>query len=372
MRLARGRKPMKILQETLEATLMEIVAEEDSVGSLDELKATIAETIADIAESTAESMLVKIKDDAATGLKEKWEYQQQFEERLRKHWRKPLELLDLFISLATEAGGEFNKAFSDEAARSNDPMFKALTLLHARACQVASATLVLLRSGFADDAHARWRALHEIAVVALFIGERGRTVAERYLLHDSVQRYKLALKHGRHAKAIQEEPITRKEFEELKAERDKLVARFGTPFKEEYGWAASTLGKKRPTIADIEESVDLEHWRPYYGMASDNVHANAHGAYYRLGSSLRPGAILLAGPSNAGLADPGHSTAISLNQITTELLTTKSTFDNIVISNILLKLADEIGEAFLKAHRGLEALEAESRSPDAAQCGSEP
>ena len=42
---------MKILQETFEACLMEIVAEEDSVGSLDDLKATIAETIPDIAES---------------------------------------------------------------------------------------------------------------------------------------------------------------------------------------------------------------------------------------------------------------------------------------------------------------------------------
>ena len=242
--------------------------------------------------------------------------------------------------------------------------------MHARACQVASATLVLLRSGYADDAHARWRALHEIAVVVLFISEKGRTVAERYLLHDIVQRYKLALKHRRHAKAIQEEPITEKEFDELKAERDKLVARFGTPFKEEYGWAASTLGKGRPTIAHIEDSVDLEHWRPYYGMASDNVHANAHGAYYRLGSSLRPGEILLAGASNAGLADPGHSTAISLNQITTVLLATKLTLDNIVISKILLRLVDEIGEAFLQAHRELAALEAASRSPDAAQCGS--
>ena len=350
---------------------MEIVAEEDSVGSLDDLKATIAQTIPDIAESTAESMLAKIKDDAAAGLKEKWDYQQQFEERLRKHWGQSLEFLDLFISLAREAGDEFNKAFRDEAARSNDAVFKALTLLHARACQVASAILVLLRSGYADDAHARWRALHEIAVVALFISETGRTVAERYLLHDSVQRYKLAVKHRRHAKAMEEEPITRKELEELKAERDKLVARFGTPFKRDYGWAASALGRKRPTIADIEDSVNLEHWRPYYGMASDNVHTNAHGAYYRLGSSLRPAELLLAGPSDAGLAEPGHSAAISPNLTTTVLLATKPTLDNIVISNILLKLVDEIGEAFLQAHRELEALEAESRSPDAAQCGNE-
>ena len=106
-------------------------------------------------------------------------------------------------------------------------------------------------------------------------------------------------------------------------------------------------------------------------MASDNVHANAYGAFFRLGSGLRPSELVLTGPSDAGLAGPGHSTAISLNQITPGLLTTKPTFDNIVISNILLKLAHEIGEAFLKAHRELEALEAESRSRDVAQCGSE-
>ena len=117
-------------------------------------------------------------------MKEKREYQQQFEERLRNHWQKPLELLDLLISLATEGGDEFNETFKEEAGRSNDPVFKALTLLHARACQIASAILVLLRSGYADDAHARWRTLHEISVVSIFIGERGKNVAERYLLHD--------------------------------------------------------------------------------------------------------------------------------------------------------------------------------------------
>ena len=264
--------------------MTEILSDEDPIDNLDDLKALIASEVPDLADSIAESMLTTVKKDAPAGLREKREYQQQFEERLKNHWQKPLELLDLFISLATEAGDEFNKTCRDDAARSNDAMFKALTLLHARACQVASAILLLLRSGYADDAHARWRALHEISVVGHFISEKGLDVAERYLLHDTIQRYKLALKHRKHAEAINEEPIPRQEFEELRAERDKLVARFGKSFKENYGWAASALGKDSPSFENIEESVELEHWRPYYGMASDNVHANAHGAYYRLGS----------------------------------------------------------------------------------------
>ena len=271
-------------KETFESSLTEILSDEDPIDNLDDLKALIASEVPDLADSIAESMLTTVKKDAPAGLREKREYQQQFEERLKNHWQKPLELLDLFISLATEAGDEFNKTCRDDAARSNDAMFKALTLLHARACQVASAILLLLRSGYADDAHARWRALHEISVVGHFISEKGLDVAERYLLHDTIQRYKLALKHRKHAEAINEEPIPRQEFEELRAERDKLVARFGKSFKENYGWAASALGKDSPSFENIEESVELEHWRPYYGMASDNVHANAHGAYYRLGS----------------------------------------------------------------------------------------
>ena len=82
--------------------------------------------------------------------------------------------------------------------------------------------------------------------------------------------------------------------------------------------------------------------------------ANAHGAYFRLGSNPQTNEVLLAGPSIVGLADPGHATAISLCQITTVLLATKPNLDGIVTSNILLKLVDEIGNALLQAHQELE------------------
>ena len=44
---------------------------------------------------------------------------------------------------------------------------------------MSRAILALLRSGFADDAHARWRSLHELAVVSGFISEYGEDVAEK-------------------------------------------------------------------------------------------------------------------------------------------------------------------------------------------------
>lgn len=108
------------------------------------------------------------------------------------------------------------------------------------------------------------------------------------------------------------------------------------------------------TLVDIEQHVGLEHWRPYYRMASDNVHANAHGAYFRLGLGPETNALLLVGPSSMGLVDAGHSSAISLRQITVALLATRPTLDGIVASNILSMLQDEIGQAFLEVHHELE------------------
>ena len=88
-----------MLQEMFESSLMEILPVEDSPDSKGDLGARLASAIPDLADSIAESMLATIKKEAPVGLKEKREYQQQFEERLRNHWQKPLELLDLLIEV---------------------------------------------------------------------------------------------------------------------------------------------------------------------------------------------------------------------------------------------------------------------------------
>ena len=343
---------MGILQDTFDSFWEEFLAEKGWAGSPEELIREVRDMIPELADSAAQSMLSEIKKGAESELKANRKQQRGFEKRLNTRWEAPLNLLELLISLALEAGSKFNDEHRGNAELSNDLVFAVLTLLHSRSCQIASAILVLLRSGYADDAYARWRALHEISIVSNFISANGSEVAERYLLHDGIQRYKLALKYQKHAEAINEEPLPEEEFNELQDVRNELINRFEEGFDGEYGWAASALGKSRVTFADIEEAVDLEHWRPYYRMASDSVHGNVRGAYFRLGLSPKGEGVLLAGPSDMGLADPGHSTAISLQQVTTTLLATKPNLDNIVIMKMLQQLQKEIGEAFLEVHSG--------------------
>lgn len=198
---------------------------------------------------------------------------------------------------------------------------------------------------------ARWRCLHEIAVVTYFVAQHGNDTAERYLLHDRVDSYKASLQYKKHCESLGYEPLTEDELNELQRQRDALVARFGKEYGGECGWAVHAMKKKRVTFRDLEEAAGLDHLRPFYKLASHNVHADPKGAFFRLGLTQEGPDILLAGPSNFGLADPGHCTAISLTQVTTTLLAKEPVLDGLVTCEILQQLQRDAGEAFIEAHR---------------------
>ena len=146
---------------------------------------------------------------------------------------------------------------------------------------------------------------------------------------------------------------------ELKEACTVTVQKYGREFRKSYGWAAAALRKETPTFADIECSVKLDHFRPYYKLASQGIHANPQGAnpqgaFFRLGTLGEE--VLLAGPSNAGIADPGHSVAISLYQATVFLLSERPSYDHLVAVKIMGRLTDEIGNALIRSHKEVEQM----------------
>jgi hypothetical protein len=87
-------------------------------------------------------------------------------------------------------------------------------------------------------------------------------------------------------------------------------------------------------------------------MASHNVHANPKGVFFKLGL-IGDEQTMLAGPSNAGLADPGYATALSLVQITSTLVLLYPTMDNNIAVRIMFKLTEEVGKQMSAAHEQL-------------------
>lgn len=310
--------------------------------------------LASAASASAPRIFQSLKTRGPAMLRERRTLLAGFERRLYRAWKRPLDLLEMFIVICAETGEGISAQWSWKDPKGQDRVFDIVRRLQARACQVACEILTLLKAGFAPAAHARWRTLHETVVTACFIAEHGRMAAELYRDHEYTEAKKAARLYQRYARRLGYARISPREMTSLRRRYATRLKKHGAAFKDDQGWAAVVLGQKRATIADVEKAVKLDHLRPFYRMASHPVHAGVKSIRFSL--ALEQGTdILLTGPSNLGLTDPGHSAAISLGQITTTLVFLLPTSDSISVGRVLQLFIDEIGEAFIEAHHKLEA-----------------
>lgn len=292
-----------------------------------------------------------LKADTAAMLEDRAALRAGFQERQRQKWGAAFDKLRALIEAAIELGGEFSQQYGQEAAMHNDFLFDALRRLHARACLLANETHWMLEGGFASGAMSRWRTLHEVSVIAFFLRQHGQAAAERYLLHEGIESFQAARKYQEHYKRLGEVPFSAAEFQKLQDRRDDLCRRFGKDYDKDWGWAADALKAKSVTFTDIEKSLNMDHMRPYFKWACYGSHAGSKGLHYDLGNVLTPPdkPVLLAGPSDAGLADPGNLAAMSLFQVTVCLLTHHMTLTTLVVLNALNRMSEEVQAAFIDA-----------------------
>jgi hypothetical protein len=334
---------------------LEFTAEE-----IQEIERRFTREVADRVPQLLETLTAELATNVLVVLKRRWRGELRgqhreyagFQRRLYRRWGEPLGLLRMLLTISREYGASVNQELRGSSVTDSPHLVEVLTRLHARACQIVDEIPVLLSAGFADGAMARWRTLHEIAVIALFVGEHGEQVAERYVQHQHVESRRAAHDYVACQERLGYEPLEPSELSDVEHAYKAVVARFGGAFTTQYGWAAQQFGIKKPSFSDIERAAGVDHLRAHYRMASHNVHANPKGVFFKLGL-LEEADLLLAGPSNAGLADPGHSAAISLVQTSTPLGLLHPTLDNIVALRIMLELERESGQAFGAAHQQL-------------------
>lgn len=274
-----------------------------------------------------------------------------FVDRNIKRWKSGFDALEVLIVTCTEIGEDFNSTNRDRAIRENNVKFDTVVRLHARACHISSEILWLLKGGFADGAHARWRALHEVVVTALFLVAHDNELSIRYRKHEVVESYKGMTQYNRYEPRLNIVKFSEEELMECKLAHDELVSKYGEDFKNNYGWAAIALKNKRPNFFNLEEAVGLDHLRPYYKWASQNIHANADGINNKLGLSEAKEEFLLVGVSNSGMTDPAQLTALSLSQISVVSLNIYPNINTLITQNIIEKLKEDIGDLFFKAEQ---------------------
>lgn len=280
-----------------------------------------------------------------------------FESRLLLKWSEPFKLLKMMNVIALEVGENIYKEIYTDGKDKISAKDEVLIRTHARGCRIVDEIICLLKGGYSDAAFARWRTLHEIAVLCLFIEENNIDLSQRYLHYYNVESYYELKEYMKNQEELGLEPLDPLIVHDLENEIVKLKSIYGDDFLKPYGWAATVLDKKQRNFKGIEYKVGLNHLRPYYKLACNNVHSGTKGSMYNIALMDDYQNIILAGASNYGLADAGQNTAISLTQICASLVAHKSTYERLIGVNILNMLSDEVCDSFLKIQEEIEVEE---------------
>lgn len=261
-------------------------------------------------------------------------------------WGKALHLLEMLTSICLGLGEDFNEKYRVIESNAGNSKFAVLTRLHARGCQVSQEIFFLLKSGFADGALARWRTLDEIAVIATYIAQQDNVVAEQYMDHVHVKKWQVKVETLAHFESMGLPPATAEEVELIDRNYKEVMTKYGRSFAGNYGWAATSLGIKGPTLHDIEEKIGWTQNKYYYNMANHNVHADVTGILFRL-SSVYYTDELITGQSIFGLSEPGYNTATSILLLTSALVFSDEQDDSYVIDMMAAnEIREEVYEAF--------------------------
>lgn len=277
-----------------------------------------------------------------------------FRRRCYRRWRDGLDQLKMFIVMSEEYGSTINQRERFRAVQEQNYTFEATVALHARAVRVSNEILALLCDGFPDGALSRWRTLHEIAVTTTFLAQNDREIAKRFIAHRGIANAKALKQYVEFLPRSNMTPLEPGSIETAEAVKASLIEEFGPEFREDYGWAYPIISKNRGiTLYDLEVATGLDHWRPRFRWASDDIHAGAKPYHASLGAAETPldKPVLLTGRSDSAFTDPAHMCVISLNLANHALPAAYLNDQDRMVIMALRLLSDLVGETFLEIDR---------------------
>ena len=274
-----------------------------------------------------------------------------FEHRVFTRWKPAFDHIEMLWHVAKELGEAQGKDVQRRNDEDNNATMAALAHVFPKSLLVTQEIICLLKGGFPDGALTRWRSLHELSVTAMYISKYGEDAAIQYLLSFHFSARRAAKQMNRHSERLGLKRFTAEEMQALDDRCAMAERALGRSIdKDKNGeWPKITIS--HPTFAQVEESVDMEHWRPWYKCASSYVHANHSPAENLLGLVETTVPVNLVGASNSGFVDPFQLTALSLAQLVGTYLTHSTNLDRIVHIDVFHQLADEMAEIALKAER---------------------
>lgn len=232
---------------------------------------------------------------------------------------------------------------------SENILTSTLLRLHAKGYLIAKEILYLCQGGYSDGALARWRSLHEVTCISLFISKYGNECAEQFVHHSIVDEINYFETHHKYKDRLK----VKAEYDQ--SEHEKLAIflneKYGENFKKPYGWANKFLTdkpKQRISFAMIEKDVDLDHYRFFYANASQGIHGAFLHLIDNLGIRESKTDVLLVGQSDSGMALPISCASLSLSIITTKIISINCQIEDTVSIKVIDYYRQKIEEIIVK------------------------
>lgn len=229
-------------------------------------------------------------------------------------WRTPLNLLALQWAIAQEViAGHAAPSDMDDLN-----VYEALVELAAKGLLISNEIRCLLEGGYPDGAMSRWRSLYEVVIISRFLKKHGSKAVDNYRLNAQFVRKREQAFYIKHSDRLNAAPLTEDEVQEAIKRYEEARVSAGKTYQGEYGWADEFLGQKGSKLDHLEADVELDHWRPFYKLASKHTHAG----YLERGSLLADDRenTFYVGPSTSGLAGPIDMCSVSINHLVQNFL----------------------------------------------------
>lgn len=256
-------------------------------------------------------------------------------------WGTAIEQVDLLRHMVLE----WNCAAMEvrSGAYTNPNTAFALSRLVTRAYEIVGEIVLLGRAGYADGALARWRSLHEVCVVAMFLARQSDRCAQMYLSHHWVEELRLLEVDKASGTACARNTHHDRYVRDLRKQKTAMVNKFGKAFASDYGWASVALGRAKTTFRDLESHVGLETLRRGYQQANSTVHGGALATLTRI--SLGPGGIDGADiPPAYGCEVAANYATASLSMMVAELCLETENADLVAMCMVIHNCASKIRE----------------------------
>jgi hypothetical protein len=326
-------------------------------GLMDELKESLTDVGDDIAEAVSRAIpdaLAEVAELVGDHISEQaLEHTRHLRkahldraEAVQRMWGTAIEQLDFLRHIVLEWG--YAAVEQHQGAYANPNTAFALSRLVARTYEVVGEIILLARAGYADGALARWRSLHEICVVAMFLARRSDRCAQMYLSHHWVEKLRL-FEVGRANGTARATNTNRDRYvSDLRMQKTAMVNKFGTAFASDYGWASVDLDRAKTTFRDLESHVGLETLRRGYQQANSTVHGGALATLTRI-SLGADGIDSTEVPPAYGCEIATNYATASLSMMVAELCLKTENADlvamSLVVHNCAFKIREQIEQA---------------------------